>query len=310
MWSVFYFSPAMHLLLREWFAGILMELIPAILFNEVCNQCSFINDRVCNLPSLVVLIIDEGGVETCHRFIDGFIRSALRNLCTWICMTRRREPLQNSKGREFLAVCSWTRVVSQSPRRNAFSIRKQETNAKAQRRILKFFYGHSFAKARQEPFVLYPLGTKNNEKSQKQTAKAVLTKHKLLNTRVFTFGWYWLMTWLGRLVSSRFRLFRIAGFDQRLYGLREIKKSFVEWKIGSVNGKQSRGGRLAVTALMDTMKTCLKVEMFMQLWIHKWHNRHTEPFVEYLIALGESNEMGFVYFILIMDFHFFTRICK
>lgn len=104
-------------------------------------------------------------------------------------MTRRREPLRRRRGkRTSLAVCSEIRIHHvEMP----FQFENRKLNAKAQRRILKFFYGHSFAKARQEPFVLYPLGTKkNNEKSQKQTAKALLTKHKLLNTRVFTFGRY------------------------------------------------------------------------------------------------------------------------
>lgn len=192
-----------------------------------------------------------------------------------------------------------------------FYFENRKLNAKAQRRILKFFYGHSFAKARQEPFVLYPLGTKkNNEKSQKQTAKALLTKHKLLNTRVFTFGWYWLMTWLDGMVVGRLRLFRIAGVNSLALWSWEIKKSFVEWEIGFVNGKQSRGGRVTVTALMGALETCSKVVRSVQLWTTSVTQALHAPFVEYLVALGESNEMGFVYFILIMDFHFCARICK
>lgn len=165
------------------------ELIQAILFNEVCNQCwtfhAFYRRKNCILTSR---FHNRGRVwRATERFIDGFlllplfIRSALRNFCTWIlCTTRRRAELFSGlKSWKFLFV--WRSLSS--PRR---LFEKQEIKQKGkkmrERRISKrSFTVIPFAKARQEPFVLF-LPTWHSKKiSQKlQLAEYV---------SVFTFPW-------------------------------------------------------------------------------------------------------------------------
>lgn len=53
---------------------------------------------------------------------------------------------------------------------------------------------------------------------------------------------------------------RRFGCRNRLYGREEIKISLVEWKIGFVNGKQSRNGRLGSHGTGERLKRSVKVE--------------------------------------------------
>lgn len=212
-------------------------------------------------------------------------------------MTRRREPLRNSEGTTSLAVCSEIHIhLVEMP----FRFENRKLNAKAQRRILKFFYGHSFAKARQEPFVLYPLGTKKiTKRVRNKQQRLCLQNTNCWIRECLLSGRYWLMTWLGGLavglLPKRREVESLALWSRRDKNIVcRVKNWIRKWKaVARWSIRQSRHWR-SFASKCEGWKSCAtKVTSF-----------KNAPLCGKSDCFGRIKWNEFcVYFILIMDFH-------
>lgn len=105
------------------------------------------------------------------QFIDVLLFHSFRftqlcnGICIWICITRRRGfSASRTASNFYLSVAD---CFALSRFRLNVTIRQQEIKHKSDEKedFQNIFYGHSFAKARQELFILYPLGTKMSEQN-------------------------------------------------------------------------------------------------------------------------------------------------